>query len=272
MADWSILKDDQDQLDLTRKEYDRIYDQLCEVKTNPTAMDQDGATADLFDQHTRLAKLICKRLMSITKVQCNTQALELAVGGLNNAYNAAPDKSHSVALEVVLTRSKDLEEELLVSPLGEDHPLRHRAAASLKEAYLIQAKTAREIISDVKPFRDSPKANFKIPPLIVPAFSGKTEDWLPFWRQFNKAVHTKADLDDETRLSYLIQALKDPGMKATYSERMDDEGAYPAIVAELQAEYDKPRWMHRKYCESMKNLAPNPNIRLKGENCRQIHD
>ena len=289
LADWSTLHEDQEQLELTRKEYERIYDQLCEVETNPTAMDQDGISADLFDQAIRMSKLIGKRLMSTSKIQGTTQALEMAVGGLNNAYNAAPEKSHLVALEAVLTRSKNLEEELLVSSLGEDHPLRHRAAASLKEAYLIQAKTSKDITSDIKPFREVPKANFKIPPLIVPSFSGKTEDWLPFWRQFNKAVHTKADLDDETRLSYLIQALKDPGMKATYSERMDDDGAYTAIVAELQAEYDKPRWMHRKYCEAMKNLATNPHtragmkdlinqvttihkgfIRLNGENCRQI--
>ena len=292
VSDWSLLKESQDQLNLSKQEYDRTYDALCEVETNPTAMDEDGGAADLFDQHTRLSKLICKQLMSIKKVQSNTQALEMAVGGLNNAFNAAPDKNHSVALEVVLVRSKDLEEELLLSPIGDEHPLRHRAAASMKEAYLIQAKTAKEVVPDVKPIRDhkdSLKANFKIPRLTVPAFSGKTEDWLPFWRQFNKAVHTKTDLDDETRLSYLIQALKDPGMKATYSERMDDVGAYPAIVAELQAEYDKPRWMHRKYCKSMKNLAPNLHtragmkdlinqvttilkgfIRLKGENCRQI--
>ena len=292
VADWSTLKESQEQLHLSKKEYDRTYDTLCEVETNPTAMDEDGVAADLFDQHNRLATLICKQLMSTKKVQSNTQALEMAVDGLTGAFNAAPDKSHLVALEVVLVRSKDLEEELLLSPLAEDHPLRHRAAASMKEAYLIQAKATREVVPDVKPSRDHkdfPKANFKIPPLIVPAFSGRTEDWLPFGRQFNKAVHTKADLDDETRLSYLIQALKDPGMKATYSERMDDEGAYPAIVAELQAEYDKPRWMHRKYCEAMKNLAPNLDtrsgmkdlinqvttilkgfIRLKGENCRQI--
>ena len=103
VSDWSLLKESQDQ---SKQEYDRTYDALCEVETNPTAMDEDGGAADLFDQHTWLSKLICKQLISIKKVQSNTQALEMAVGGLNNSFNAAPDKNHSVALEVVLVRSK----------------------------------------------------------------------------------------------------------------------------------------------------------------------
>ena len=292
VADRAALLEEQEQMQLSKKEYDRGYDSLCDLETNPTAIEEDATAADLFDQYNRLAQIVCKQLISTRKVQSTAQALEMAVEGLNSAFNTAPDKSHVPALAVVLTRSKELEEELMLSPLGEDHPLRGRAAAAMKEAYLIQAKATRDIIPDTKPGKDCKdilKANFKIPPLTVPSFSGRTEDWLPFWRQFSKAVHTKADLDDETRLSYLIQALKDPGMKSTYSERMDDEGAYQSIVAELQAEHDKPRWMHRKYCAAMKNLAPNLDtragmkdlinqvttilkgfIRLKGENCRQI--
>ena len=84
--------------------------------------------------------------------------------------------------------------------------------------------------------------------------------------------------------------MKDPVMRNSYSERVDDMGAYTDIVAELQAEFDRPRrWMHRRYCESMRTLTTNPHtragmkelvnkvttilkgfIRLKGESCRQI--
>ena len=123
----------------------------------------------------------------------------------------------------------------------------------------------------------------------VHSISGKTEDWLPFWRLFKQGIHDHPDLDDGAKLAYLIQAMKEPGMKANYSERMEDDEAYSTILAELHAEYDKPRWMHRKYCESMRNLATNPHtregikdltnqvttilkgfIRLKAENCRHI--
>ena len=215
----------------------------------------------------------------------------MAVGGLSAAFDAAPEKNHSVALEVVLVRAKDLEQELLTSTMPEDHDLRHRATAILKQAYLIHAKAAGEAVHDVKPTTTdfSTKSHLKLKPLDVPNFSGKTEDWLPFWRQFSKAIHNNRDLDEEAKLSYLIQSLQETSVKATYSERMEEEGAYQKIIKELQTEHDKPRWMHRKYCESMKSLAPNLHtragmkdlisqvttilngfIRLKAENCRQI--
>ena len=83
--------------------------------------------------------------------------------------------------------------------------------------------------------------------------------------------------------------MEDPRARADYSERMDEEGAYEKIMKELEEEHDKPRWMHRRYCESMKTLATNPHtragkkelisqvtiilngfVRLKAENCRHI--
>ena len=108
-------------------------------------------------------------------------------------------------------------------------------------------------------------------------------------RLFFKAVHHNEDLDDDTRLTYLVQAMLDPRVKAELAERLDEVGAYQKILKELEEEHDKPRWMHRRYCESMKNLSTNPHtregmknlisqvnvilngfIRLKGENCRHI--
>ena len=91
--------------------------------------------------------------------------------------------------------------------------------------------------------------------------SGKTEDWLPFKRLFFKAVHTNEDLDEDTKLTYLVQAMENPRIKAELAERLEEPGAYSKILAELESEHDKPRWMHRRYCESMKNLATNTHTR-----------
>ena len=164
--------------------------------------------------------------------------------------------------------------------------------AAMKAALIIQAKAVKPEELDRKPptpIVSVGKGTFKVDPVTVPNFSGKMEDWLPFWRLFKKAIHDKADLDDDIRLTYLLKAMKDPVMRNSYSERVDDEGAYTDIVAELHAEFDRPRWMHRRYCESMRTLTTNPHtragmkelvskvttilkgfIRLNGENCRQI--
>ena len=90
-------------------------------------------------------------------------------------------------------------------------------------------------------------------------------------------------------MTYLVQAMSDPRIKADLSQRMDEDDAYNQILKELEEEHDKPRWMHRRYCESMKNLSTNQHtregmkalisqvtvilngfIRLKAENCRHI--
>ena len=290
-SDWSMLQESQEQLELDKAEYDRVYDDLCDIETNLTAINNDGKAADVFYLHIRSARLDCKLLMSENTIYSTTQALEMTIAGLNKAFDAAPDKIHATAIDVVVTRSKDLEEELLSSILPDDHELRLRANAVMEASYLVQARTSKEPVVDTKPtvMATSSRPGIKIKNMDIPEFSGKTEDWLPFWRLFNKAIHINKDLDDEMRLTYLIQGLKDPTSKATYSERMEEDGAYASILAELQEEHDKPRWMHRRYCESMKNLATNPHtregikdlikqvttilkgfIRLKAENCRQI--
>ena len=157
----------------------------------------------------------------------------------------------------------------------------------LKTSGFLKIKLEKKCSPDVKPSATTPsKSGIKLKYLDVPDFSGKTEDWLTFWRLLKNAVHNNVELEDSTKLTYLIQALKDPTQKATYAE---EEGAYQIILEELQAEYDKPRWMHRKYCDSLKHLDTNPHtragmknliskatiilkgfIRLEAENCRQI--
>ena len=246
-SDYGILQETQEQLEIYRKDYDRNSEALYDVETNPTAIDADEVKAGNFQQDMRTARMDCKQLMSAKKTHSNTQALERAVGGLTAAYDAAPEKNHSVALDVVLVRAKDLEQELLTSTMPEDHDLRDRATAILKKAYLIQAKSAGEAIHDVKPTTAdlSIRSHLKLKPLDVPNFSGKTEDWLTFWRRFSTAIHNNRDLDDQAKLSYLIQSLQEKSVKATYSERMEEERAYQKIIKELQTEHDKPRWMHR---------------------------
>ena len=174
--------------------------------------------------------------------------------------------------------------------MAEDDDLRGRATAILERSATIQGRVAGTKISETKPpVKPATKSHVKLKYIDIPSFSGRTEDWLPFKRLFYKAVHENEDLEEDTKLTYLVQAMENPRIKAEFAERLEESGAYAKILAELESEHDKPRWMHRKYCESLKNLAPNPHtregmkalisqvtvilngfIRLKGENSRQI--
>ena len=205
-SDCESLQDIQAQLEIYKKDYDRVSEALYDAENNPTAIAEDETKSDGFEQDMMAAKMDCKQLLSKKKIHSNTQALESAVRGLNTAFDATPENNHSVALELVLVRAKDLEQELLVSTMPERDDLRNRATDILERASLIQGRVAGTKISDVKPIitASTGKSGIKLKYIDVPNFSGKTEDWLPFKRLFHKAVHNNKDLDDETRLTYLI--------------------------------------------------------------------
>ena len=265
--------------------------QLCEAESNPSTVKKDSASAANFQTLMMAAQEICERLLSKKKIQSTTQALNVAVDGLRDAYGEDPTKDHAASLLIVKDRYQQLEDEILSSSIGDEEGLIMDGKAALKEAFGVQARAVKPIEVDHKP--PAPvvlaKGSFKVDPVTVPSFSGRTEDWLPFWRVFKKAIHDKVDLDDDIRFTYLLRAMKDPVMRNSYSERIEDDGAYTDIIAELQAEFDRPRWMHRRYCDSMTTLTTNAHtrqgmkdlvnkvttiykgfIRLKGDHAKQI--
>ena len=192
-------------------------------------MAEDEHKSDEFDHNMSTAVRDCQHLMSQRTVYRDTLALESAVRGLTTAYDASPENDHKVALDLVLLRSKELENDLLTSLMSEEEELRGRANSILERSTTIQGRVSGVKASDVKPLikgSSALKSNVKLKYIDIPSFSGKTEDWLPFKRLFYKAVHQNDDLDDDTRMTYLVQAMLDPRIKADFSERMDEEGAY----------------------------------------------
>ena len=289
-SNYDLLQDSLSQLEGFQKEHNKLSEDLFEVETNPSALNEDESKAEDFEHNITTATKDCLHLLSQRTVYRGTLALETAVRSLTTAYETSPENEHEAALGLVQQRTSELETCLLSSLMSEDEELRGRATSILERSATIQGRVAGMKVSDVKPAAKIPsKSNVKLKYIEIPSFSGKTEDWLSFKRLFFKAVHTNDSLDDDTRLTYLVQAMEDPRIKSELSERLDEPGAYPKILAELESEHDKPRWMHRRYCESMKTLASNPHtregmkklisnvtvilnglIRLKGENCRQI--
>ena len=284
------LKETQALLDQLKQDFEALSQNLYEVETNPTALEDDEGRSDDFDRAMLLAVRDCKYLISQRSVHSNITSLEAVIRGLTAAYEETPENDHSRALSKLDSKIKDLEEDLHLSLMADEEELRGRGNHMLDRAYATQGRVAGTKTSDIKTVTTKiTKSNVKLRHIEIPSFSGKTEDWLPFKRLFFKAVHENDDLDDDTRLTYLVQAMQDPRTKSELAERLDEPGAYRKIMAELEAEHDKPRWMHRRYCDQMTNLQPNPHtregmkrlisqvntilngfIRLKGEDCRTI--
>ena len=285
-----MLKEDLALIQEYTRTYLKLSEELFDVEINPSALTDDEAKAEEFDRVATKSKQDCQYLLSQRLVYRDILALENAVRGLTTAYEDTPENDHTSVLDLVCLRSKDLEVNLLASSIPEEEELRGRANAILERSATVQGRVAGLKIIEAKPeVKATTKTNVKLKYIDIPTFSGKTEDWLPFKCLFYKAVHNNEELDDDTKLTYLVQAMKNERTKAELSERLDEPGAYAKILAELEQEHDKPRWMHRRYCEAMKNLSTNPHtregmkqlisqvqvilngfIRLKGEDCRYI--
>ena len=251
------------QLEIHDKDNDKLSEELYETENNPTALANDEIKADEYENNMRAAKLDCEMLFSRKTIFANTTALESAVRCVTTAYEANPNGDHQVALNLVLTRSKNLETELLSTSVSQLDALIPPAKDILERATLIQSRVSKNPLPDVKPIHShtSGRSGVKLRYQEVPEFSGKTEDWLTFLRMFKNAVHNNPDLETATKLQYLVQSLKDPVQKAIYADRMEEDGAYEKFLEELTLEYDRPRWLHRRYCEQMRTLTTNPHTR-----------
>ena len=273
-----------------QEEYNDKVEAMEGAETDEGLIQQDEEAQEEFSETLLATKFTIELLLSMRAIFKAMQALERQSEIINQAVTADPEAITTNSLSTINKLEAALTAELTESDLLPASPLMKQCEVVLKTSGFLKIKLEKKCSPDVKPSSTTPsKSGIKLKYLDVPDFSGKTEDWLTFWRLFKNAVHNNVDLEDSTKLTYLIQALKDPTQKATYAERMEEDGAYQIILGELQAEYDKPRWMHRKYCESLKQLETNPHtragmkeliskvtvilkgfVRLKAENCRQI--
>ena len=239
---WELLNEHSVELQEVKAEYNRISSKINDVETNPTAIDQDMADADKWEDSLLAARTACKLLMSMKQVHSLTQGLQIAVTSLNDAFNSEPDKSHAETLTKVLTLSAKLEAELLASSLEENHRLRREATTILKESALVQSKPVKAIKTEeaTSSSRVDPDNPYKLVNVPVPRFSGKMQDWVPFWSKFQQQVANRRGLDDQGKLAYLLQGMNDQELRTSIEKQAHKEGAYELIVAELHDRFDQP--------------------------------
>ena len=101
----------------------------------------------------------------------------------------------------------------------------------------------------------SEKSAYKLQPLSIPQFYGQIEDWVPFWGEFEHAVHRNEKIEDCTKLAYLKQAIKDKELKKTISDLGMSNSAYGRALELLEHRFNKPRILHRKHCATMKDMT-----------------
>ena len=265
-AETSVLAELQETLDsikATKAEFEVLTLQLLDAESNPTALEEDDTRAEEFEQAMYRAKADCKYLFSQRSIHCGISALEVLIRGLTTAFDTSPGNDHGLAIKRVNSQTERLETSLERSNMHDDEELRQRGNLMVERAHSIQGRVAGTRDTDAKPSVSATKAkaHLKLKYIEVPTFSGRTEDWMGFYRLFSKAVHNNDELDEDTKLTYLVQAIQDTRVKQEISERLDEPGAYTKIMSELEATHDKPRWMHRKYTEKLRGMTTQPRTR-----------
>ncbi len=287
---WDLLEEYSVELKTAKAEYNKIYIQVSDLETNPTAINQDNEDADKWEDSLVEARATCKLLMSTKQVHGLTRALKTAVSGLNRAVDSEPSKGHEETVAEVVSLTTKLKAELLSSALDEGHRLRAGADTMLEESAVVLAKPSKAVKTEAGTHHSSGAENpYKLVNVPVPRFSGRIEDWVSFWAKFQQQVANRRGLDDQGKLAYLLQGIDDKELKESVEKEAHKDGAYSLIVAELHSRFDQPRTIHRKYCDDLKNLTKNNDsrtgmirfadnlsnilngfVRLKAEDCRQF--
>ena len=170
-----------------------------------------------------------------------------------------PHKDYSTAVTSVEKKIEALETSINSADLADENEL-WETLEQLKDR-LVNMMSHEVVPKETKDFPKI-KPSHKVTPLVVPTFSGKVENWRGFWDEFDHAINKRMDMEDITKLVYLKQAMQDPNLKMTLSDLGVSEEAYPAAIKLLEDRFNKPRILHRQYCEALTTIPTDKATRV----------
>lgn len=94
---------------------------------------------------------------------------------------------------------------------------------------------------------------FRLPKLNLPTFSGKYEEWLPFFYTFHSIIHVNESLDDIQRLQYLRALLTDKAKNVISSLEISAVN-YQVAWNLLKDRYDNKRVITQNHIRAIMEL------------------
>ncbi|XP_055911309.1 uncharacterized protein LOC129945530 [Eupeodes corollae] len=101
----------------------------------------------------------------------------------------------------------------------------------------------------------SHKSNIRLPKLQLKKFDGNMRDWMPFWDQFNSAVHQNNQLSAAEKFNYLEDVLSGAAKKAI-SGFTATSSCYDAAVALLLEQYGDTEKLIDNHMQKLISLSP----------------
>ena len=113
-------------------------------------------------------------------------------------------------------------------------------------------------------------SGIKLPKLEVPTFDGNIMNWAAFWERFDALIHSKKEVGDAEKLTYLRQALKDGPARHVIGGLSQTAKNYEEAIKCLQERYDRPRLIHQAHVRA---IIEAPSLKDgNGRELRRLHD
>ena len=249
------------QLDSTLILIEAAAVKLAGLEEEENAQAEDLRTRDrLHLQWTQLHSLL-KKIITLEKAEKISSSLHKSIKRIEKLQLEDPTMDYKGAVSTLNSQMSNFREALDGTILPEEHELWvHYEEYEERIFRMLAAKPAPLDVKDRGKAHD--KGSYKVSALTIPKFSGKITDWVPFWQEYNYAIHQKVDMADAVKMVYLKQAILDPGLHTTISDLGIEEGSYAAAIKLLHHRYEKPRVMHRLFCENLRDLKSKYKVGL----------
>ena len=249
------------QLESTKDKIDDAVVKLAGLEEEENVQAEDLRTRDRLNlQWTQLHSLLMK-IITLEKAEKISNNLHKSIKRIEKLQMENPTKDYKGAVSTLNSQMSSFREALDGTILPEDHDLWiHYEEYEERIFSMLAAEPAPPDAKDRGKAHD--KGSYKVSALAIPKFDGRIQGWVPFWQEFDYAIHKKVDMVDAVKMVYLKQAVTDPGLNTTISDLGIEEGSYTAAIKLLHDRYDKPRVMHRLFCEGLRDMKSSNKTSL----------
>ena len=249
------------QLDSTLTLIEAAAVKLAGLEEEENAQAEDLRTRDrLHLQWTQLHSLL-KKIITLEKAEKISSSLHKSIKRIEKLQLENPTKDYKGAVSTLNSQMSNFREALDGTILPEDHDLwLHYEEYEERIFTMLAAETAPPDVKLGGKVHD--KGSYKVSALAVPKFDGKLTSWIPFWQEYEQAIHKKVDMADTVKMVYLKQSILDQGLQTTIADLGIEDGSYDAAIKMLHTRYEKPRVLHRLFSEDLRDLKSKSKIGL----------
>ena len=249
------------QLDSTKERMDAATLRLASLGVAEEAAAEDLTSRNRMNlKWTQLYSLL-EGIITLEKAAQISSNLHNSMKRLEKLQAEHPTRDIKGAVSTLNTQMINFRETLDGAILPEGNDLWGQYAEYEERIFfMLTAEPAPPDVKDRGKVHD--KGAYKVSALAIPKFDGKIQGWVPFWQEFEYAIHKKVDMVDAVKMVYLKQAVTDPGLNTTISDLGIEEGSYVAAIKLLHDRYNKPRVMHRLFCEDLRDIRSKSKIGL----------